>query len=82
MEKSKLNEESLLDQGQVICTWESPRLEVKYTHGTGCTLSTAIAANLANGFTLTDSIGRAKAYVTQALENPIHFDNGFGAMRK
>lgn len=74
--------DTLLVKGRIVESWESPRLDAVFSHGTGCTLSTAIAANLANGFTLIESIGRAKSYLTRALENPILFDNGFGALRK
>ena len=44
-----------------------PRLNVKNTHGTGCTLSAAIAALLAQGVPLVEAATRAKAYVWQAL---------------
>lgn len=45
-----------------------PRLETRHTHGTGCTLSAAITALLAQGVGLRDAVGRAKAYVWQALD--------------
>jgi len=41
------------------------------THGTGCTLSAAIAANLALGYSLVESVGRAKKFVTQAIRSAI-----------
>jgi hydroxymethylpyrimidine/phosphomethylpyrimidine kinase len=44
-----------------------PRLDVSNTHGTGCTLSAAIAALLATGVELPDAVVRAKSYVWQAL---------------
>ena len=43
------------------------RIATANTHGTGCTLSTAVAANLAKGMRLSDAVRRAKAYVTGAL---------------
>jgi hydroxymethylpyrimidine/phosphomethylpyrimidine kinase len=47
---------------------EAPRVKTKNTHGTGCTLSSAIAAELAKGASLRDAVTRAKAYVTAALQ--------------
>lgn len=45
-----------------------PRLDTPHTHGTGCTLSAAIAALLAQGVGLREAVGRAKAFVWHALE--------------
>ena len=50
------------------------------THGTGCTLSSAIAANLAKGFGLADSIARAKAYLTDALNAQLDLGQGSGPL--
>ena len=41
------------------------------THGTGCTFSAAIAANLALGHSLVESIGRAKRFITKAIRDAI-----------
>jgi hydroxymethylpyrimidine/phosphomethylpyrimidine kinase len=46
----------------------APRIETRHTHGTGCTLSSAVAAELAKGASLREAVTRAKAYVTAALE--------------
>jgi hydroxymethylpyrimidine/phosphomethylpyrimidine kinase len=43
------------------------RILTQNTHGTGCTLSSAIAAGLANGLALAEAVRAAKAYVTDAL---------------
>ncbi len=51
------------------------------THGTGCTLSSAIAANLAKGFDLSASIQRSKAYLSGALEAMLDLGHGRGPMR-
>ena len=59
--------------------FEAPRLATKNTHGTGCTLSAAIAANLANGKSMIDSIGEAKSYVTEAIRYADNLDVGSGA---
>jgi hydroxymethylpyrimidine/phosphomethylpyrimidine kinase len=45
----------------------SERVMTAHTHGTGCTLSSAIAAGLARGLPLTDAVGQAKAYVSAAI---------------
>jgi hydroxymethylpyrimidine/phosphomethylpyrimidine kinase len=50
------------------CTrFAARRIATKNTHGTGCTLSSAIAAGLAKGLPLRDAVARAKAYVTDAI---------------
>lgn len=48
------------------------------THGIGCTLSSAIAANLAKGFGLAESIRRAKAYLSGALGAMLNLGKGRG----
>ena len=50
------------------------------THGTGCTLSSAIAANLAKGFSLYESVERAKAYLSGALNTMLDLGKGSGPM--
>jgi hydroxymethylpyrimidine/phosphomethylpyrimidine kinase len=51
--------------------FEAPRIVTPHTHGTGCTYSAAITAGLASGWNLVDAIGRAKRYITRAIEtNP------------
>lgn len=50
------------------------------THGTGCTLSSAIAANLAKGFSLEDSVERAKTYLSGALAAMLDLGHGSGPM--
>lgn len=48
--------------------FNGPRIQTGNTHGTGCSLSSAIAANLAQGYDLVTAISRAKRYLTKALE--------------
>ncbi|MBR1761708.1 MAG: bifunctional hydroxymethylpyrimidine kinase/phosphomethylpyrimidine kinase [Schwartzia sp.] len=50
------------------------------THGTGCTLSTAIAANLAKGMTLPEAVARAKAYVSGAIAAGLDLGRGSGPL--
>jgi hydroxymethylpyrimidine/phosphomethylpyrimidine kinase len=47
----------------------APRVATRNTHGTGCTLSSAIAAELAKGASLRDAVATAKAYLTEALKH-------------
>jgi len=58
--------------------FEAPRIATGNTHGTGCTLSAAIAAGLAMGASLPNAVGRAKAYLTAALEAGRHHGIGHG----
>ncbi len=67
-----------LFDGEQARTFSAPWIETKNTHGTGCTLSSAIAANLAKGHELGDAIAAAKAYLTAALENSDKLDVGSG----
>lgn len=56
------------------------RVATKNTHGTGCTLSTAIASNLAKGMALPEAVGRAKAYVAGALAAGLALGHGCGPL--
>ena len=60
--------------------FESPRVENPNTHGTGCTLSSAIACNLAAGHKLEESVRRAKKYLTGALEEQLNLGKGAGPL--
>lgn len=61
-------------------TFESPRVETKNTHGTGCTLSSAIACHLAKGLTLKDAVREARDYVHGAILDALHFGHGHGPL--
>ena len=56
------------------------RIDNPNTHGTGCTLSSAIASNLAKGFNLHDSVERAKSYISGALSAMLDLGHGRGPM--
>ena len=61
------------------CQWfRGRRIDNPNTHGTGCTLSSAIAANLAKGFPLDQAVSRAKAYISGALEAMLDLGQGSG----
>ena len=59
-------------------TLESRRLETKNTHGTGCTFSSAIAANLAIGHDFFHAVSLAKQYITGAIEHSLSIGKGHG----
>ena len=62
-------------------TWfEGKRIESSNTHGTGCTLSSAIASNLALGLSLEDSIRNAKAYISDAIASGLNLGKGSGPL--
>jgi len=56
------------------------RIDNPNTHGTGCTLSSAIAANLAKGYSLAESVQRAKDYISGALAAMLDLGRGSGPM--
>lgn len=63
------------------CVWfHGERIDNDNTHGTGCTLSSAIASNLAKGYSLKDSIKRAKKYISGALMAGLNLGKGSGPL--
>jgi len=60
--------------------WESSRFETRHTHGTGCTLASAIAAGLAQGLVAEDAVDRARAYVQRAIAGAPGFGRGHGPL--
>ena len=68
-----------LDQGEHV--WlRGPRIETHNTHGTGCSLSSAIACNLAQGFAVDVAVREAKAYVAGALADGLDLGRGSGPL--
>lgn len=60
--------------------FEGKRINNPNTHGTGCTLSSAVASNLAKGFDLAESVKRAKDYISDALSAMLELGKGSGPM--
>jgi len=60
--------------------FEDARIETRHTHGTGCTLASAIAAGLAQGMALRDAVARARAYVRAAILAAPGFGAGHGPL--
>jgi hydroxymethylpyrimidine/phosphomethylpyrimidine kinase len=56
------------------------RIETRHTHGTGCTLASAIATGLAQGLTLEAAVARAWAYVAEAIRRAPGFGAGAGPL--
>lgn len=69
----------LYDNGE-LHWFKSERINNPNTHGTGCTLSSAIACNLASGKTLEESIQQAKEYLTGALRAGLNIGKGSGPL--
>lgn len=69
----------LYHRGEAIW-FEGKRVDNDNTHGTGCTLSSAIAVNLANGYDMQTSVKNAKAYITGALEANLNLGKGSGPL--
>lgn len=70
----------LLCDGDEIKWFYGKRINNPNTHGTGCTLSSAIASNLAKGFDLETSVRRAKDYISGALAAMLDLGSGSGPM--
>ena len=68
----------LLFDGSDFETFRAPRINTPHTHGTGCTYASAIAANLAKGQDLLQSIREAKKYVTEAIRAGLAIGGGHG----
>jgi len=70
----------LLITADGVTRFEDRRIETTSTHGTGCTLASAIAAGLAGGLALADSVVRARAYVRQAILTAPGLGRGHGPL--
>ncbi len=74
------NSDDILVTRDDVRVFPGARIDTANTHGTGCTLSTAIASNLAKGMTLPEAVTRAKAYVTGALSAGLELGKGSGPL--
>lgn len=72
--------DDLLFAGGKLTWFHGERINTPNTHGTGCTLSSAIAANLAKGFSLETAVKRAKEYISGALTAGLDLGKGAGPM--
>ncbi|MCW2277524.1 bifunctional hydroxymethylpyrimidine kinase/phosphomethylpyrimidine kinase [Heliophilum fasciatum] len=68
----------LLFDGNQIMVLPGKRIDTKNTHGTGCTLSSAIASYLARGATVAEAVSQAKTYITAAITHALPLGQGAG----
>jgi len=68
----------ILHEGSGVHRYESPRILTRNTHGTGCTLSAAIATLLAQGSPLPEAVATAKGYITDAIRSARPLGGGHG----
>jgi hydroxymethylpyrimidine/phosphomethylpyrimidine kinase len=73
-------EDRLVRPGWDDRIWKSPRIATRHTHGTGCTLSSAIATLLGRGLPIEEAIGGARQFVRAALAAAPGFGAGHGPM--
>ncbi|MBC8269916.1 MAG: bifunctional hydroxymethylpyrimidine kinase/phosphomethylpyrimidine kinase [Rhodospirillaceae bacterium] len=70
----------LFEGGVLVEAFSSPRLDTRHTHGTGCTLASAIATGLAQDLSIRDSVERARAYVWEAIRTAPGYGQGHGPL--
>lgn len=68
----------ILFDGVKFTYFRTERIHTQNTHGTGCTLSSAIAANLSLGYEMPEAVRRAKEYLTLAIKNSLSIGKGHG----
>ena len=68
----------VLFNGEEFHYFTSERIHTKNTHGTGCTLSSTITANLARGLSMEEAINEAKRYITVAIKHSLDIGKGVG----
>ena len=70
----------VLVTGDQVEVFESPRIETRHTHGTGCTLASAIATGIAQGMALPAAVRRARRYVLEAIQGAPGLGSGHGPL--
>ncbi|WP_083896934.1 bifunctional hydroxymethylpyrimidine kinase/phosphomethylpyrimidine kinase [Azospirillum sp. B506] len=78
LEDDTLYDLLLTEEGETV--FQGQRVHTPHTHGTGCTLSSAIAAGLAQGLTTRDAVARARRYVETAILTAPGFGHGHGPL--
>ena len=68
----------LLYDGREFTEFRADRFHSKHTHGTGCIFASAIAANLAHGRSVKESVAAAKEFITTAIRNGLAIGKGCG----
>ena len=81
MYKRQINEVTdLLATPKLVDRITGPRISTTNTHGTGCTLSSAIACGIAQGMDLREAVGRARDYVWEAIRTAPGIGSGYGPL--
>ena len=68
-----------MENGEIV-RYFGTRIDAVNTHGTGCTLSSAIASQLAKGNSIEESVRLGKEYITQAIKNSFSIGKGIGPL--
>lgn len=79
-DEGELLTDRLFERDSTETIWQDRRIDTPHTHGTGCTLASAIAAGFAQGMSLIDSIARARRFVRAALQSAPGLGQGHGPM--
>ncbi len=74
----KDSSDDLLYQNGKITWFRSKKVNNPNTHGTGCTLSSSIACNLADNYSIEESVNRSKIYITNCLKSMLNIGKGSG----
>jgi hydroxymethylpyrimidine/phosphomethylpyrimidine kinase len=72
--------DTLHQTGREPIAWQAPRMHTRHTHGTGCTLASAIATYLGAGLALPEAVQRARLFVRAALQSAPGFGAGHGPL--
>jgi hydroxymethylpyrimidine/phosphomethylpyrimidine kinase len=78
--EGELIEDRLVVPGQETVVWQGARIVTRHNHGTGCTLSSAIATLLGKGVGLEDAVTEARQFVRAALAAAPRFGHGHGPL--
>ena len=70
----------LFEGGELIEAFTSPRLDTPNTHGTGCTLASAIATGLSQNLGIRDSVEKARNFVFEAIKTAPGYGKGYGPL--
>ncbi len=70
----------LAERGGAVEVFEGRRIDTPHTHGTGCTLASALAAGLSQGLDLRAAVARGRAYVLEAIRTAPGFGHGHGPL--
>ncbi|MBV9862042.1 MAG: bifunctional hydroxymethylpyrimidine kinase/phosphomethylpyrimidine kinase [Alphaproteobacteria bacterium] len=70
----------VLASAEGVRVWQTPRIDSRHTHGTGCTLASAIAAGLAQGMPVEPAVARARDYVQRAILGAPGLGRGHGPL--